>query len=242
MKKIKDLLKQIGASDELTESIVSELEAHDKRVKSKYDEEFKTRLTKAKQICVEEFEAEKRAMARKIEIFLEAHVSKVDREARRQAAIGESDSAKTLRQVKAAVEGVPIDGDGKEIQAVKEENKRLRVKYGQALDEGKQARIEAERASNIAAKALERNKLLESKLMGGSAKPVSESREPQGDGEGEKTRLEDLRSKAAEPKTSRKVLTESQIPASKTSAPVSGDSDIMDIANKVDETPAYLGK
>lgn len=241
MNKIKDLLKQMGASDELIESIVSEFNAHDKRVKAKYDEEFKTRLTKAKQICVEEFEAEKRAMARKVEIFLEAHVSKVDREARRQAAIGESDSAKTLRQIKAAVEGVPIDGDGKEIQAVKEENKRLRVKYGQALDEGKQARVEAERASNIAQKALERNKLLESKLTGaGSAKPpVSESRESQGEGDG-KTRLEDLRSKAAEPKTSRKVLTESQVPASKTSAPVGGDTDIMEIANKVDETPAYL--
>lgn len=240
MNKIKDLLKQMGASDELIESIISEFNAHDKRVKAKYDEEFKTRLTKAKQICVEEFEAEKRAMARKVEIFLEAHVSKVDREARRQAAIGESDSAKTLRQIKAAVEGVPIDGDGKEIQAVKEENKRLRVKYGQALDEGKQARVEAERASNIAQKALERNKLLETKLTGtGSAKPVSESREPQNGGDG-KTRLEDLRSKAAEPKTSRKVLTESQVPASKTSAPVGGDSDIMEIANKVDETPAYL--
>ena len=59
MEKIKDLLKQIGATQELTESILNELKSFHTRTKKQLDEEFHARLEKAKQVCLEEFDKEK---------------------------------------------------------------------------------------------------------------------------------------------------------------------------------------
>jgi len=225
MDKIKDLLKQLGASEDLSNAVVTELTAYDKRTQVKYDEEFKKRLEKAKQVCLEEFESEKKKLARKIEIFLESRVAKIDREAQRQAAIGESESAKTLRLVKRAVDGVPIDGTTQAFQAVKVENKRLRVRLNQILEEGGKFKAEAQRANTIAQKALERNRLLESR----KTETVTE----------ENKDLASLKVKSEEPKTTRKVMVESQEPARPKPANT-GDPEIMQIASEVDATPAFL--
>lgn len=242
MDKIRKLLEQLNGSKELTESIVTELQNFEKRIKNKYDEAFKKRLEKAKEVCLEETEAEKRRLARKVEIFLEARVGKIDREARRQAAIGESESAKTLRQVRRAIDGVQIDGDGKEIQAVKESNKKLRVKLNRLMEERESLKLEAQRASGIAQKALKRNKILESKISGSKPaknKAVNESKSTRG---GNGKTMEQLRRKSESPKTSRKVMTESQVPANKTdTAAQGGDPAIMKIASQVDDSPAYVG-
>lgn len=226
MNKIKDLLKQLGASDDLSNAILSELKAYDKRTQEKFDEEFKKRLEKAKQICLEEFEGEKKKLARKVEIFLESRVTKIDREAQRQAALGESESAKTLRLVKRAVDGVPIDGDTQAIQAVKVENKKLRIRLNQLVEEGNKFKTEAQRASGIAQKALERVRILET--TNGTSKattPVNES-------------LGSLKVKSETPKTTRRVVTEAQV---KNEVPDAGESEIEKIAAGVDgTTPAFI--
>jgi hypothetical protein len=235
MDKIKDLLKQLGASEELSKAIISEMLQYKEREKAALMENFKDRLEKAKKICLEEFETEKVKLARKIEVFLEARVNQIDREAQRQAAIGESESAKMLRDVKCLLEGIPVDGTVKEIQAAKEENQRLRVRLNQALQECTSLKEEAGKANTIAMKALERNRILEGEHSG--KRPVSESRQPKAP-----ARLESLRTRSAQPKTTRKVLTESQVPAQKTGTPQSGDPNVMKIASQVDETPAYLSR
>lgn len=228
MDKIKDLLKQLGASEELSTQIISEMLAYKDREKSRLDETFKTRLERAKQVCLEEFEAEKQKMARKVEVFLESRVNQIDREARRQSAIGESESTKMLRDVKCLIEGIPVGGTGKEIQAVKESENRLRARLDQALKECKTLKEEAERANNIAMKVLERNRILEGKV---STKNVTESKNKKG--------FKSVRQESAKPKTSRPVLTESQVTAKKTTTQ-SGDPDVQKIAAEVDETPAFI--
>lgn len=235
MDKIKDLLKQLGASEELSKAIISEMLAFKEREKKALEEAFKKRLEKAKSICLEEYEAEKAKLARKIEVFLEARVNQIDREAQRQAAIGESESAKTLRDVKCLLEGVPVDGSAKEIQAAKEENNRLRVRLNQALQECDSLKEEAGRANSIAMKALERNRILEGGERKKPETPVSEDTQKKK----KPANLESLRAASAEPKTTRKVLTESQVPAQKQDTQ-QGDADVMHIASQVDETPAYL--
>jgi hypothetical protein len=227
MDKIKDLLKQLGASEELSTEIISEMIAYKEREKTKLDEAFTARLNKAKQVCLEEFQAEKQKMARKVEVFLESRVNQIDREARRQSAIGESESTKMLRDVKCLIEGIPVGGTGKEIQAVKESENRLRARLDQALKECKTLKEEAERANTIAMKVLQRNRILEQK---GNTKNVTESKE---------NRFKGVKKESAKPKTTRPVLTESQVRAKQTNTQV-GDPDVQKIAAQVDDTPAFI--
>lgn len=239
MDKIRDLLKQLGASDDLSKALLSELHNYRQRVKKDLNEEFKSRLTKAKQICLEEFENEKRNLSRKVEVFLEARVNTIDREAQRHAAIGESEASKTLKDLKSLLEGVPIDGSSKDIQAAKEETKRLRVRLNQVMEEKDAIKEQAVRSNEIAMKALERNKILETKTSGG--KPRNTVSEGKAQGAKKTTRLESLRKTSDKPRTMRKVLTESQVAAAPSKPAQQGNSDVMHIASELDSAPAYLG-
>jgi hypothetical protein len=231
MDKIRELLKQLGASDECSTAILSEMNSFKKRTEAHSDRLFEERLEKAKQICLEEYEKEVIKLAKKVEIFLEARVSTIDREARKQAAIGESEATKTLRELKHLLEGVPIDGHAKEIQAAKGQTRALKVKLDKVLGENRSLQEQVRKTNTIAMKVLKRNRILESKRDGS----VTESRKS-----AKKVRLESLRTKSQTPNTNRKVLTESQVPAKQVKQET-GDPEILKIANKVDETPAYIG-
>jgi len=232
MDKIKDLLKQLGATQELTESILDALNSYRVNEKKKLDEEFRTRISKAKQVCLEEFDKEKTKLARKVEVFLESRVNSIDREAQKQMAIGESESTKTLRDVKCLVEGVSIGGAAKDVQAVKEEMNVLRIRLNKIMEEKDELKTQAQRANEIAMKALNRNKILESKMTKATATTVTESKET----------LESLRTVGQKPKTQRKVLTETV--AKKAKQPqvnTAISSDVQQIAASIDdEIPAFV--
>lgn len=232
MDKIKDLLKQLGASDELSTAILSEMTSFKKRTEAHQNKLFQEKLAKAKEICLEEYETEKAKLARKVEVFLEARVNTIDREARKQAAIGESEATKTLRELKNLLEGVPIDGSTKEIQAAREKARALSVKLDKVLGENKDLQAQVKKSNQIAMKVLRRNKILESK---GDTQSVTESKKPTN-----RAKLESLRTKSQTPKTGRKVLTESQVPAKAKQAPATGDPDVLKIASQVDDSPAFV--
>ncbi len=236
MDKIKDLLKQLGISEEGIKGVLESLEEFRKTVESSAERKLTERLDAAKKVCIEEVDKEKAELRRKIEIFLEARVNTVTREAQKQAAIGESDSSKTLRELKALFEGVKLDGIPEDYQAVVAENKKLRAKLLESQEEVSHVAEKANRATTIAMNAIKHAKAMESKLK--PAAPVTESKEKT-----EPAKLEDLRTDSQTPKTTRKTLVESQ-QSSKTQGSnglTSDDPTINEIAGKLDGTPAFIG-
>lgn len=242
MDKIKELLKQLGGSAELVESVIKEFQAYKERVDKEANETLVARLEKAKQICLEELNKEKADLARKVEIFLEARIASINREAQKRAAIGESEAVKTLKELKNLLEGVNNDGNSEDNQA---ETKKLRLMAARLQEEITGLQGQAKRANTIAMRALQRNKVLESQA--GDIKPVAEEKpEPKPEPEKPKSEekepekkegLEAIREESEEPKTTRHVLVESQTPAAKeepTSSP-----DIMAIADGLDGSPAF---
>jgi hypothetical protein len=237
MDKIIGLLKQLGASDQLSKSVVSELNAWRAAEEKALNENYERKLVKAKQACLEAVESYKADIAKRIEIFLEARVNTINREAQKQAAVGESEAARTLRGVKSLIEGVKIDlPEGNQVAV--EETKKLRVMVGQ-LQEKLEASEQSKRHANIIArKLLERNKLLEAK--GGAVtedKTVTESTEAK-----KTERLEDLRAKSENPKTTRPAAVETIAKPSvkSTVSQQAGDQDVMAIAEGLDGSPALV--
>jgi hypothetical protein len=182
-------------------------------------------LQKAKAVCIESTEKYKAELARKVEIFLEARVNSVTREAQKQAAIGESKDSKTLSGIKRLIEGVELDiQDG---QAV-EENKKLRLKVAK-LEEGRKAlEQKVSRSHGIAKKLLEANKMLTARRP-----KINESvRRPQ---------KKVVKTVSSKPKT-KKLVNEDAVaaPVKRSSNFTSSDPQVNEIAKSIDSGPAYL--
>lgn len=166
MDKLKELLKGIGASGELTSAICEELERYSASLKSRYDAEYQQKIERAKKVCVEEVNKEKSALARRLKTFLESKAAAIEQAAARQRAIEESESAARLRKAKAVLEGVELkEGSmtNSELQDALKKVGRLEKACATLKEERNLAVAKANTANAIAAKALQRNRILESK-------------------------------------------------------------------------------
>jgi hypothetical protein len=197
------------------------------------DATLQARLAKAKQVCMEEVVVEKANLQRKVEIFLEARINSIDREAEKQAAIGESEAVKTLRGIQSLIEGVDNDSTP-EAQAAVAEVKKLRVLVTKLNEDKAQLAETAKRANQIAMKALQRNKMLESKDL--PRKPQGQEPAPAG----KPANLGAVRTESSEPKTTRKVLVESQVKAPETGKPAQADGEVAAIAAGIESMPAFM--
>ena len=237
---IKSLLAEMGAKEGLVTKLLTVMENYQKHVeetvRTELTEDFKQKISKAKEVCLEELKKEKSTLAKKVEIFLEARTNTIDKEARKQAAIGESIAFKTLRDMKSLVEGVEIGGE-KGTQVTSGEVKKLRVMVHQLQEESARNKAKAQRANEIALKVLERNKILESTTI---AKPkpvtVTEAKDTKTTGK----QLNEMKEQSAEPKTSRPATSETiaKQPEKKVTQP-DGEPEIMAIANEIGE-PAFI--
>lgn len=230
MDKIKELLKQLKATPELTEAFIKTLSEY----KSGLDTQFEANIEKAKQVCFEEVEAAKAQLAQKVEVFLEARIASINREAQKQAAIGESESVKTLRGMKALLEGVTLDGNPEDNQAAVAENKKLRVMVSKLQEERDGAVAQAKRANTIATKAIQRTKILESANPVNKQTVTESAARPTG-----KTNLESVRTQSAKP-TTRQVVNESTVKPATHQA--SSTPEIAAIAEGLDGSPAFARK
>jgi hypothetical protein len=245
MNKLVDLLKQLGASPELIGQITESMEQYKTEVKQTLEEDFKQRVLSAKKVCAEALDNEKRELARKVEVFLEARTATINREAQRQAAIGEADATKMLRGVKSLVEGIEISdkGSGQAAIAESEELKALRIQNRQLREVYEKTALKAKRANEIALKALERNRLLEEKFTQKPAmvqklmakQTVTESKTP-----AQKTNLGMLRRAGVRPSTTRQVMTETVKRTAPTGTIAGGDPGIQAIASQLDGDPAFI--
>lgn len=166
MDKLKELLKGIGASGELTSAICEELERYSASLKARYDAEYQQKIERAKKVCVEEVNKEKSALARRLKTFLESKAAAIEQAAARSRAIEESESAAKLKKAKAVLEGVELkEGSvtNSEIQDAQKKIVRLEKACATLKEERNLAVAKANTANSIAAKALQRNRALETK-------------------------------------------------------------------------------
>jgi hypothetical protein len=244
MNKIVELLKQLGASSELIGQITESMGQYKTEVKQTLEEDFKQRVLQAKKVVAEALENEKKELARKVEVFLEARTATINREAQRQAAIGEADATKMLRGVKSLVEGIEISdkGSGQAAIAESEELKALRIQNKQLKEAYEKTAVKAKRANEIALKALERNRLLEEKFTQkpAAAKPAAKQTVTESKIPAQKTNLGMLRKAGERPATTRQVMTETVKRTAPTGEVAGGDPGIQAIASQLDGDPAYI--
>jgi len=213
LQQIKDLMVQCGLSEDAANKICESIVGYGHSYKAKIDEEYAARVEAARKICVEETEAHKLELARRLQIFLEAKSQQIEQLISRQAATREGEATQLLSQVQSLLEGIPAGGDA----ALKTDNDRLRQQLRKVQEERNQAVAKANRQTELAEKVLKRNRLTEARLAqfeqqggGRQRQPVAEDRSRPGNGQ--PRRLDQGRASTT-PRTTRTTLVENQDPA-----------------------------
>lgn len=219
MDKIRALVEQLG-SKELTDQIIESLESYTEQTKEKFEQKYKQRLARAREVCVEEVESYKKELGRKVQLFLESRHDEIEQQIANQSAINESSADDRLTKIAAIVEGVEVQandqGEMKETLAEQKEAVAALRRDCNALKKQRETLAEqAKEAKGIAEAALERNKSLEKQLSAArkklkNAETVLESRKPKKEKEESKSSdsdeaktLEEGKRKPASPKTTR---------------------------------------
>ena len=148
MDKLKELFRQLGGSDDLVEALSEELSRYGEELKEQYDRDFEKRIQKARQICLEEVQKEKAALARKVSIFLESKLEAIEKAAEKQRLQEDTEASNKLKRAKALLEDVAIEDNGqsRELQETKKQLARL----GKAFKTLKEERNVAVRKANKA--------------------------------------------------------------------------------------------
>lgn len=252
MDKLKELLKRLGGSDELVAALSEEFGRYAQGIKEQYEKEFKTKIERARQVCLEEVSKEKAALARKVAIYLESKQESIEKAAEKNRLNEDTEATSLLKRTKALLEGINIDdgGQSRDLQAARKSIERLKAAVGTLKEERDVAVRKANDSNRIALDSLKRNKLLESKLRSaglvGTPAPskdvVAESKAPAA-----ATTAPAPAAKPAAPKrldesrrvpdtinTTRRTLSESQSGGKKTGTPRASD-DIGSIAAAMSE-------
>lgn len=228
MDKIEQLLVKAGCNPELVAGITSSMETFKQNVKESYQKEFNSKLSSAKKICVEETEAYKRELAKRVQIFCETKSAVIESQLARQSALSESKAQTKLKQVYALLEGIELNShvNGQTTAAIEKAKRQIR----QLSEERNKAVEKANRQTAIAEKALKANRNLVTEnaklkkvLTESSAAPAN--------------RAQAQRQPAAKPVTSRTTLNESQArPAPKVMPKGNGRQfGIVDVARNMAE-------
>lgn len=178
MDKIKELLEKLG-SKELAAQIIESLESHEKTLRETLDSEYKARLTKAKEVCLEEVETYKNELARKAQIFFESRADKIEQQIAKQVAIRESAAESKLKETKAILEDIEVEADNgqakADLKALQDKVANLSRAIKSITEAKEQAELKANRAHEVAEKTLKRNRDLEKALTeAADKKPVVE--------------------------------------------------------------------
>lgn len=159
MQKIRDLMMKCGLSEEAAENICTAITEHVSSFRTTLEEEYNTRAEAAKRICVEETEAHKLELGRRLQIFCEANHAKIEAIIAKQSSQREGQATGTLETIKSLLEGITIADDTgikAQLQQLQEQNQKLQQKLNEAI---KQANTQSQLASRV----LKRNRMLESK-------------------------------------------------------------------------------
>lgn len=183
MEKIKALLKQLNASDELANQIVESMETYVKEQRTVIEGEYKTRLAKAKQVCLEETNRYKADLSKKVQLFFETRAERIEQQMAKQVAIRESAAEGNLKQIKALLEGIQLNAQGEaDLQALKTKVAELQKQMRVVSEQRDRATQKANFAHGVAEKALKRNRNLEAQIAESKVKteekPIVENKTP----------------------------------------------------------------
>jgi len=188
MDKIKELIEQLG-SKELADKIMESLEEYKAVVRDEINEEFKQRTEKVKEVCIEEIDAYKKELGRKVGIWLESKQEQIEQKIAKQVAIKDSAAESKLQAIASLLEGVEVDVEGQnaDLQAAKKQVGELQEQLKKTRNDNKVLVEKASRSHAIAEKTLERNKVLSKEVAdavklleeskGGKPKPIEEDKE-----------------------------------------------------------------
>lgn len=201
MDKIKQLLEKSGLSTEAASQICESLDSYTTQVKQNLDEEFKARLEKAKKVCLEETEAHKAELSRRVQVFLETKGPAIEETLTRQMAERETESVAKLERIAAVIEGIQLDGQSNsELAADVTKLKQLAEHLMKERDHAvKRARDLTSISERLVAKNREMQKALVEQLNGGDATP------------GGQQKIDEAR-KGGDPKTTRPTIRENVDP------------------------------
>ncbi len=159
MQKIRDLMMKCGLSEEAADNVCQSITEHISSCRATLEEDYNTRAEAAKRICVEETEAHKLELGRRLQIFCEANHAKIESIVAKQSSQREGQATGTLETIKSLLEGITIADDTgvkAQLQQLQEQNQKLQQKLNEAV---KQANNQTQLASRV----LKRNRVLESK-------------------------------------------------------------------------------
>lgn len=241
MDKIKALLEKAGCKTELVDQICESLVTYKDTLQEQFKAEQAAKIEEAKKVCIEETEAHKRELARRLQIFCETKSAAIEAQLAKQSALNETEAEARLLSVRRLVEGIDPNGEHNgDVTATLEKAKRqLQV----ANEEKKRAVEAANRQMEIAQKALRQNRQLateNAQLKRGTGRQVNESRQaPAGQGR----RIDNNRRNTTQPTTTRPTLLENQdrrTPAKQTQPNIINAGNpagygIADIAEGLDE-------
>ena len=178
METIKNLLKEMKISDELTTQFTSNLDAFIVETKEstqkQLQEEFDQKLAKIKKVCLEETRNYKNKLAKKLQVFLETKANAIESQIAKQVAIRESAAEADLREVKAILEGYKVNAEGNaDLRAITDQLNAAQTKVKNLTEERDRAVNQAVRAKQIAQTVIDRAKVLqESKGTPAAAAPA----------------------------------------------------------------------
>lgn len=241
MNKIQALLQKAGVNEELAAQIVGSLESYKSTLREQFEREYAGKVEQAKKVCVEETEAHKRELARRLQIFCETKGAAIEAQLTKQSALSESEALSKLTTVRAMLEGIQLNGEpnGKATAGLEKAKKQVHV----AVEHRDRAVETANRQTAIAEKSLKKNRELATenahlkKLIRSGKKSVTEGKTKKS------RRIDGGRKKSRQPVSSRPTLVESQErrpPQQRKNANVTGTGNgqgygINDIASQVDE-------
>lgn len=205
MDKIRELMVKCDIKPELADELCEAIQSYTDAIRENYEQDFAARKEEAKRVCVEETEAHKRELARRLSIWCEAKSAAVETTLTKQAAIKESEAVTKLREMRALFEGVELNGvpNGK----LKAELNSLKGKVKSLLEDKNRAVEIANRQTTIAKKLLANNRALERKLVESKAQPRNTLTE--GAKSGQPRRIDGQR-KSGTATTSRPTIVENQ--------------------------------
>ena len=210
MDKIKALLEKAGVKSELAGQICESLDNYKTSLREQYNQEYAAKVEQAKKVCIEETEAHKRELARRVQIFCETKGAAIEAQLAKQSALNETEAMSKLTRIVGLLEGVePNGGLSGDVTATLE---KLKQKVKVANEEKSHAIELANRKTAIAEKALKRNRELatalktleERKQEVRPAAAVTEGKAPA------KTNRIDQSRDSGRPRSTRATLTENQ--------------------------------
>lgn len=181
--KIEALFEKAGIKPELAKEITESLASYKSALREQFETEYAAKVEQAKKVCIEETEAHKRELARRLQIFCETKGAAIEATLAKQSALNESAALTKLNNIANILAGLELNGGANgDVTAVVE---KFKHKAQVATEEKNQAIEVANRKTSIAEKALNHNRQLTTEVTNlkrqlGGKQTVTEGRQKGG--------------------------------------------------------------